>query len=182
MLSWLNENASAISAMSAIATLLVTSVLAILTARYVYLTGEIARTTSEQARLLQAATRRAEALTHTGLQMLAIRLRSALIDLEADAPPDSTIRAFSLFSAGDIDQLEALARGTSPEAQAQAMPVALALRWLFGLVQRVQATERGFGYRYTKKEVDEYKDTVQLAVSGLAQLGGIDDAPLRVGV
>ena len=170
MIAWLNANSGAIQAIASLATLVVTLSLALLTAKYVKLTGLIAHAAAEQSRHLTESSKREGQLARSALQAHAARLLAAISSIDGQSPPDSRIRQLSELSAGDIDQLEALARVISTEDLAHAALAALALKSILGLVQRVQATNKSTGYHYTDPEIADYLSALKEAKGELSHL------------
>lgn len=98
-MKWLNENAAAIQALSGLAVLVVTGLLAWLTSRYVRLTREIANSSLEQVRLIRESARVDLQHNASALKALALRLRVGLgQQLNPEAPNDRHLRAFAILT------------------------------------------------------------------------------------
>ena len=74
-MNWFNENAAAIQALSSVAGLLVTGVLAWLTSRYVRLTRDIATSSLEQVKHIKEAAHVVLQQNAHALESLALRMR-----------------------------------------------------------------------------------------------------------
>jgi hypothetical protein len=170
MVDWLNTNAGAVQGLAAVATLVVTIVLAGLTRRYVRLTSDIARANLVQAGLLLSSRREQATLAREALRVHALRLHETVSGLHGDKPSSRLLREWFLLTSADVDQLEALARPLGPQVLETAGVVAMHLRWLVGLAARVQAVNPSLGYSFSSQELSGYESSKQVILEGLLAL------------
>ena len=175
-MTWLDEHSSAIQALAGVASLLVTAVLAALTARYVRLTGEIATAAREQSRQLGEANRKAVELADSSLRAHAMRLRASLEGLNRSAPQDQELRHFSLINSHHVDTLETLARSTGDGPKLHAILATMALHTIVGMTDRVRGVAANYGYAFTEGERTEYVTALKEAIDALEAIGGVADA------
>ncbi len=169
-MNWLNENATAIQALSGIAVLLVTGVLALLTSRYVRLTRDIANSSLEQIRLIRESARVVLQQNASALKALAFHIRVGLGQaVSPDAPRHNELRAFDVLAERDIADLQTLAKNVNVVAITSARDAAAHLRVIYAMVQTAKAIPLEMGWiptpadttRWKKKELQAVRDSLQ---------------------
>jgi len=169
-MSWFNHNAAAIQALCSIAGLVIACFLVALTAWYVRLTREIARSSLEQVKHIREAARLSQVQSARALGSLALRLRVGLGDLDSEVPKHTPLRAFSSMTERDIDDLEALAREVDNRAIFSAGDAVGALRVLQQLIQEAKGTDERLGWRPTEEQRKSWKKAFEAANRSLQEI------------
>lgn len=170
-MKWLNENAAAIQALSGLAVLVVTGLLALLTWRYVRLTREIANASLEQIRLIRESARVDLQHNASALKALALRLRSGLGEqLNPDAPSDKQLRGFAILTEREIVDLQILAGRVNSQAITSASFAAAHLRVIHDMVQNVKRTNEGIGWNPDAAEKARWKKAIEGAHRALQEI------------
>jgi hypothetical protein len=169
VIDWLNSNAGAIQALASIAALAVAAILARLTARYVHLTKQLADSSLEQVKHIREIAESARVRDAAALRALSIRLRVPLSEL-SHTPSFDELRRFDYIDAGDVADLESLARSVGGDALFHATRAILSLRALLGMVAKVKAINEGTGWLPRENDTSLYRSAVQSAVSELAKV------------
>jgi len=163
-MNWLKDNAAAIQALSAVATLVVTSVLVWLTSKYVRLTREQIQHIKEAARvtLQQSA---------TALASLALRLRTGLgEELNSEMPNHRELRTFALLTDKEIADLQALAKDVNSRAVASASAAATHLRVILEMVRTAKGINEAMGWIPTPADTRRWKRAVEGAHRALQEI------------
>jgi hypothetical protein len=169
-MNWLNQNAAAIQALSGIAALIVTGVLAWLTWNYVRLTREIARSSLEQVKYIREAARSALRQNAKALGSLALRLRVGLGQLDSTSPNDGQLRAFAQLAEQDITELQSLARQLNTQTITSASDAAAHLRIIYDMVQVVKKINEGIGWIPDANEKTRWKKAIEGAHRALHEI------------
>jgi hypothetical protein len=159
--AWFNANTAAVQALASVVGLLVTIVLARLTAKYVSLTRTIATAAATQLQALQEATARVDAAALRGLAFHLTRLNIAVGLLNETSPSDQELRFHFQLTYDDGDQLARLAQACIVDIQAELAPCAASIRWLVDLADRVRSVNPGIGYAFSTKETGMYAGVVK---------------------
>lgn len=101
-MNWFKDNAAVIQALSSVAGLVITGVLAWLTWRYVRLTRDIASSSLEQVKHIRDAGRVILQQNARALGSLALRIRVGLGHLNSETPNHKELRAFALLTDREI--------------------------------------------------------------------------------
>lgn len=170
-MNWLNRNAAAIQALSGVATLIVTGVLAWLTWRYVRVTRDIASSSLEQVRQIREASRAILQQSASALGSLALRLRTDLGQrLNPTNPNHSQLRAFAQLTEQDIADLQTLARQVSTRTIKSASEAAAHLRVIYGMVQTAKGISEGMGWIPSPEDAGRWKTAVEGAHRALQEI------------
>ena len=156
MFGWLDAHSGAVQALASIAALGVTTVLAILTTRYVRLTKNIADSAVEQARILRDSVAGSQVRTRDSLRAHALRLLSCVKVLHDSTPNLDQLQGFTLITEPDVTRLEALAKDHGERLQPKSATVATALNHLLGWHDRAAKTNRFMGWNVTPTQVADY--------------------------
>jgi hypothetical protein len=151
--TWLNANAAAVQALASVIALLVTVVLAGLTAWYVSVTRTIATAAAAQARALQEATGRVDAAALRGLASHLTRLNIAVGLLNEQSPNEPELRTKFQLTSDDGNQLERLAQACTVDIHGEVAPCTASMRWLVGLADRVRSVNP---YSFSKEDTGSY--------------------------
>jgi len=162
-MDWLKDNAAAIQALSAVATLVVTSVLVWLTSKYV-------RLTSEQIQHIKDAARVTLRQSATALGSLALRLRTGLGQVNSEPPNHRELRAFALMTEKEIADLQALAREVNSRAIGSASDAATHLRVILEIVQAAKGVTEGTGWIPSREDTIRWKKFVEGAHRSLQEI------------
>jgi hypothetical protein len=168
--NWLDTHAGSVQALAALASTVVTLVLAILTAKYVALTREIARTATEQADYLRSSAVSLRKENAVALEALAVRLRPPLVGLEATSPSHESLFKYSQLEPSDIVTLEALARAVSGDAVVMASKAATGLRTIHGFIEQARRINLSTGWILPTKASESYYTARQSALAELDDL------------
>jgi len=169
-MEWFNQNASAVQALAAMATLLVTAALAVLTGRYVRLTRRIADSALEQVEHLKLTSRTAQQQAARALDALSKRIRVPLAGLDASSPRHDQLLDYSLLAQSDISDLESLARQVSEEAIRYAGKAAVSLRKIMGLKEEAHRINRLTGWIANATQLREWREAMDAAPKMLSEL------------
>ena len=174
LVAWLNNNTNAVQAFGSvvvvfvsIGSLVVTIVLARLTAKYVALTNTIAAATKAQAEFNSALQREAKQAAAESLYHHARRLKSVVNSLPKDRPAVSQLRHFNLFGEGDVAELQRLTQLVGGEVYRQTTLALTGLHWLLGLVDRIKATSDLTAYVLSPQEERGYESSIKLLTQEL---------------
>ena len=159
--AWLNANAAAVQALAAVAALLVTGVLARLTARYVSLTRTIATAAAAQLHALQEATARVDAAALRGLASHLAQLQIAVGLLNEHSPNEQELRLHFQLTYDDGDQLARLAQACTVDILGEVAPCSASIRWLVDLAGRIRSVHPSTGYAFSAKETGTYPGVVK---------------------
>lgn len=162
-MDWLNNNAPGIHALSSLATLAVTVLLACLTGWYVYLTKTLSDTAREQIRHQKDLTSRARTQSSTAVTTLAERLRVILEQLPPPPPRHSMLVQFVRISHEDVRALEALAMHVNPTAVVAASEAAALLRNFLAIVADAQSRTLEEGWQPSKPQQLEWEHILSQA-------------------
>jgi hypothetical protein len=156
-MSWFRENAALVQALSSVAALVVACVLVVLTAKYVRLTRQIAISSLQQVehiREVWLGNKRKHART---LEALALRIRTALGRLDADAPRHAKLRQFDEMNEQDIADLRTHAMEVNDPAITSASEASGPLRVILGMVQKAKDISPGTGWVPNTQEIATWK-------------------------
>lgn len=170
MLCFLNNNAAAVQALSAVASLIVTVFLAYFTHKYVGLTKAIADAASTQT---QAVADARFALLHrkaSALKALSRRIRLPLQHLNQSTIDLVELRGYSLLTSEDISELQNLAGEVSTEAVGLAAKAAISLRNLHGMITAANGSAAGSHWRFTSTDVDRWSSSIKAVQATLVAL------------
>jgi len=169
-MDWLNQNASAVQALAAVATLIVTGALALLTGRYVRLTRRIADSALEQVEHSKLTSRTAQKQAARALDALSKRIRVPLSGLDRPAPRHDQLLDYSLLSQSDISDLEELARQVSEDAIRFAGKAAVSLRKIMGFIDEARHINRLTGWSPKAPQIKDWEVAVDAAPKMLLEL------------
>jgi hypothetical protein len=169
-MGWLNQYASAVQALAAVATLLVTATLAVLTGRYVRLTRRIADSALEQVEHLKITSRTTQQQAARALDALSKRIRVPLAGLDASSPRHDQLLDYSLLSQSDIGDLESLARQVSEDAIRYAGKAAVSLRKIMGLKEEAHRINRVTGWMPNPTQNREWREAMDAGPKMLSEL------------
>jgi hypothetical protein len=169
-MNWLNTNASAVQALATIASLIVTLVLAVLTAKYVRLTRRIADVALEQMQHIKLTRTTAQKQAARSLDALSRRIRIPLEKLDPAAPSHRQLREYNLLSQEDISALETLARDVNDQAVLYAGKVAVSLRKIFGLINEARGVNQSLGWAASGTQTTQWKEAMEAGPTMLAEL------------
>lgn len=174
LVTWLNNNTNAVQAFGSvvvvfvsIGSLVVTIVLARLTAKYVALTNTIAAATKAQAEFNSALQREAKEAAAESLYHHARRLKSVVNSLPKDRPAVNQLRHFNLFGEGDVAELQRLTQLVGGEVYRQTTLALTGLHWLLGLIDRIKATSDPTDYVLSPQEEGGYRSSIKLLTQEL---------------
>jgi hypothetical protein len=159
---WLNLNAGAIQALSSMAYVLLTAVLALITWRYVKLTHELLR-----GQLKAAAARRRELRAQ-------IAVLKAFLD-PLPSPDDQRLSGRILDHSNDLrdfsfNRFRELASEVSAETGSQAAELEGHVTWLVNLIREIRAVPPLTGYRWSDFPKKDYDTHVRFAIGALSQV------------
>ena len=169
-MDWLNQNASAVQALAAVATLIVTGALALLTARYVRLTRRIADSALEQVGHLKLTSRTVQKQAARALGALSKRIRVPLSGLDRPAARHDQLLDYSRLSQSDISDLEDLARQVSEDAIRYAGKAAVSLREIMGFIEEARRINRLTGWSPKATQIKDWEAAVDAAPKMLLEL------------
>jgi len=161
--SWFKDNAAVIQALSSIAGLVVTGVLAWLTWNYV-------RLTREQVKHIREASRAILRQNATALEYLALRLRTGLGQYLPATPNHKDLRAFASLGERDIADLQILARQVNDRAIISASDAAAHLRVILDMVQTAKGINEAMGWIPTAAEAGRWKTAFEGAHRALQEI------------
>jgi len=167
LFAWLNRNSGAIQALGSVVAVGVTVFLARLTAKYVALTSTIAHSTKVQSDSITELRREAKASAAKSLQAHALRLGDIVSFLPKKNPPQNVLRNFNLLSEADVAELQRLTQVAGGDAHRDTNRAITALRWLLGLVERVQKRGTSTGYVLTETDERDYEASIRTLVESL---------------
>jgi hypothetical protein len=159
---WLNLNAGAIQALSSVAIVLLTAVLAAVTWQYVNLTHRLVH-----GQLQASAARRRE-----------LRSQVAVLKAFLDAlpsPDDQRLSRSMLDHSNDLrdfsfNRFRALASEVSAEAGSQAAELEGHVAWLVNIIREIRAVPPLTGYRWENFPKGAYDTHVRFGVGALGQI------------
>lgn len=170
-MKWLNENAAAIQALSGLAVLVVTGLLALLTSRYVRLTREIANASLEQVRLFRESVRLDLQRNASALKALALRLRVGIgQELNPGPPNHKQLRAFAILTDREIADLQTLANRVGGQAITSASDAAAHLRVIYETVQTAKGINETIGWIPTPEDAARWKKAIEGAHRALQEI------------
>jgi hypothetical protein len=153
-MSWLNANGPAIQALATVASVLITTVLAIITARYVRLTRETLEfTKAQQSAAFEERRQR--------LLSLIFNLRVIATSFPSDRSHAEQIRHVSLWSQSDPDQVRTLAVSFGQAAGELAGEAWRHLATIRELAMQVQNTPTGIGVDWSKFPWERWSSAIQ---------------------
>jgi hypothetical protein len=158
-MNWFDAHAGAVQAIASIATLIVTGVLAFLTAWYVRVTKQIADSSLEQLAHLKSESRSAQVQAARSLDALARRLRVPLAGLTA-APSHRMLLDYALLNQRDVEDLEALARQVSDEAITYAGKAAVSLRRLLAIMDDARKFNKTQGWMPNERQTGDWGEAI----------------------
>jgi hypothetical protein len=168
--NWFKDNAAVIQALSSVAGLVVTGVLAWLTWKYVRLTRDIASSSVEQVKHIREAGRAMLRQNATALESLALRIRTGLGQQVSATPNHRDLRAFALLGERDIADLQALARQVNGRAITSASDAAAHLRVILDMVQTAKGINEAMGWIPTATEAGRWKKAIEGAHRALQEI------------
>jgi hypothetical protein len=174
MLAWLDTHAAAVQALAALATGILTAVLAFVTWRYVRLTAALAQAANAQVE----AQRQAAAAQRLRFVGIAAQLGLAVQSLPDDRN-DSKIREAVLWGDDDVTQLTTLAATLGVSTAVEAETAAISLRWLADRVRYVKALPLSVD-RGGRIPADEWAGHLKIARTTLAGIDQRETAPLAL--
>jgi hypothetical protein len=159
---WLNLNAGAIQALSSVAIVLLTAVLAAVTWQYVNLTHRLLH-----GQLQASAARRRE-----------LRSQIAVLKAFLDAlpsPDDQRLSRSILDHSNDLrdfsfNRFRALTSEVSAEAGSQAAELEGHVAWLVNIIREIRAVPALIGYRWENFPKGAYDTHVRFGIGALGQL------------
>jgi hypothetical protein len=159
---WLNLNSGAIQALSSIAYVLLTGILALITWKYVGLTHKLLR-----GQLQASVDRRRE-----------LRIQLAVLKAFLDArpsPDDARLPGSILDPSNDLrefsfNRFRELTSQVSGEAGAQESELESHVTWLVNLIREIRAAIARSGYQWVNFPKREYDTHVRFAVGAHAQI------------
>lgn len=173
-MEWLNTYAPGIQAIASMAAFLVAALLAWLTYRYVRLTAwmaetsaQIAKTSADQIRAVQAAALEVRQRKARALKELSRRIRVPLKHLDPAAPNQQQMKQYAYLSEGDVVAMESLASEVGHDAIGQASLAAFALRVIHGQIMKAQSIE---DWRPSAQEKVDWKSSLEGANEQLPKL------------
>jgi hypothetical protein len=170
VMDWLDLHAGATQALAAIASVLVTLVLAVLTARYVRLTSAIAKAGADQVRHMESASLASRRENAIALAVLAERLRPPLVGLDASIPSHEQLFKYAQLTPSDIITLESLARTVGGHAVTIASEAAVGLRTIYGVIEQAHRITLVTGWRLPDTDAARYYEARQAALTKLDDL------------
>jgi hypothetical protein len=142
-MGWFARNSAAIQAIASLLGIITTAVLVAITFWYVRVTRQIAESSVEQVRLIKAAAKATQQRNVKALGALAASIRNTLAGLEPDEPRYEQFVAFNQIAESDIAYFQVLASQVDSSAVlAAASAVVVAIREIFGAIQRAKLLER----------------------------------------
>lgn len=170
-MNWLNDNAAAIQALSGVAVLVVTGLLARLTSRYVRLTRDIANSSLEQVRLLRESMRADLQHNASALHALALGLRTGIgQQLDPETPKHNQLRAFAILTEREITDLQALANRVGGQAITSAGEAAGHLRVIHEMVQTAKGISEAMGWTPKAEDKARWRKAVEGADRSLQEI------------
>ena len=170
MLCFLNNNAPAIQALSAVATLVLTGFLAYFTHKYVVLTAKIAEAAQKQTQAVEDARFGLLRRKASALFALSLRIRHPLVTLNQSNIDLDELRRYSQLNAEDVSELQNLAAEVSTAVVGLAAQAAISLRGLLGTITKANTSAPGTHWRYTSQDVDRWTDDIADAQATLVKL------------
>jgi hypothetical protein len=149
---------------------MVGGVLVWLTSRYVRLTHEIATSSLEQVKQIKEAARIVQQQNARAFEVLALRIRVGLGQLNWDAPEHKQLWAFSLLTERDIADAEALATQVGGTALNSANEAVASLRVVHGRLQTAKDINEGTGWIPTVERVRRWKKTIEASHWSLQEI------------
>jgi uncharacterized protein YukE len=168
MVDWLNHNAGAIEALTAIASLIVTGVLVGITWRYVRLTKKLAEAANAEllARTEAANARRRDLAAN--VQFLAKVVKSVPAVNRSDF--DRLIRNSIAWDEFDFGHFRALASEVSPDAAHAAAEIESQMRRIQAIIAEVKSTPTGRGYDWSGFNWDEWEPRMRALKGALSSI------------
>ena len=173
MLVWLDTHAPAVQALAALATCILTAVLAFVTWRYVRLTTALAQAANAQIE----AQRQAAAAQRLRFVQIAARLGIAVRSFPDDRN-HSKIRGAVLWRDEDVTQLTTLAAILGVPMVIDAETAAISLRWLADRVRCVKSLRQDAMNAGTRIPADEWAKHIKIARTTLAIIENRESVPL----
>jgi len=169
-MSWLNNNAPAVQAIAAVVSVLVTTVLAFITWRYVRLTGELSETARQELHFLKGerAAQKQEARQH--LLTLILHLRKIANQFSGGPSQGEQIRKVTLWSDSSLDDLRSLAVAFGPTVADLAAEASRHLSTIAELAISVQQTPRATGVDWIRFDWTRWKQAIEGAERCLVSL------------
>src|SRR5208283_1486858 len=169
MWHWLNSNASAIEAITSIASVLVTVVLAFITARYVVLTKTLAEAANAQllGQVEASRARRRKLASHINFLLEIIE---SLPDSSRWSQADSIMRNSTNWDDFDFADFRALASEVSDAASSYAALVESKMRWMAERVNEIKSTPSAHGYDWRAFRRPEWDEALRVARHALGSI------------
>lgn len=184
-MDWLATHVSAVEAFASVASLIVASVLAYLTLRYVKLTRRLtedntrmAELNLEQYRLNQQLLFEAKQRKAVMLKELSRRIRVPLKRLAPENPDPKIMREYAYLRDGDISELRILAGESDINIIKIANEIVLALRMVVETLDRAQDIN-GKNFEFSPQQREDWRGSIELLKEKLPQLEGYCDEVLR---
>ena len=169
-MNWLRDNGAAIQAFASIGGLLITLVLAGLTAWYVRVTKTIATSALDQVKHLKETTRVAQQQAARSLEALSKRIRLPLVGLDPTAPKHRPLAEYGLLSQEDVTYLETLARDVNADAIRYAGKAAVSLRKILALMEQARQVNFGTGWIPSSDQIRDWREAMDAAPKMLTSL------------
>lgn len=167
-LSWLDEHSGAVQALATLATLAVTIVLALFTAKYVRLTGRLADAAERQLAALAAD----KEYRRRRLAILVATLVAYMNGLPKDRAHAEQIRRFPLWTDAELAELQALAAELEPRVMPRVTDIAEGMRYLSQEAKRIRQINEALGVDWNRFDWVEWEAAAAKANRGLGYVEG----------
>jgi hypothetical protein len=166
VLDFLNDNAPAIQAMAAVASLGAAVVLALITWRYVTLTASLARAAQDQVSLQRKGVATAHRQFASLLRMFDQRLQA----LPLDRSKGESIRDVITWEGSEVESLRELAAHVGPQSAEVAVELSARLTWIRERVETVKATPRPVGIHWDGYPWDRWINEITKARANIGAM------------
>lgn len=169
-MDWFDFHSTGVQALAAVSNVAVAAILVALTARYVKLTREIARSATDQIAYMRELANASTKQQSAALAALAQRIRTPIGTLRPDSPDHETLYHFSQLDDDDVRALETLARGVDNQAITLASMAATPLHTIIAFIRQARSIALNYGWSPNETEMAKWYEAHQSALVRLDEL------------